>query len=246
MHYGRLYSKTSHYTSWNISPTTRQWHNQCNIYRWNTPSSRQDCIIQWHGDTRRPKYPGQWPIQHGVIHIQWHHACFWLQKHVTSPTHKCSHTLDLIFSNMNSELNLHKCTVHEIISDHTLVTIDTTLNKAPWEPTEKAIRDITKLSKTILEKYYTTPVTENNASLEQASDQFNEELHKMLNRAAPQKKVRYANRQKKTWYKCICEQKRIVKHRDHIYKNTKETTTGEHTPLKETGTTGCWNTTKNN
>ena len=55
---------------------------------------------------------------------------FGFKQHVTLPTHKCSHTLDLIFSEMNSELNLHNCTVHEFISDHNLVTIDTTLSKA--------------------------------------------------------------------------------------------------------------------
>ena len=78
---------------------------------------------------------------------------------------------------MNSELNLHNCVVQEFISDHTLVIIHTTLNTAPWKPTEKTIRDTSRLTKEILEKYYTIPVIENNASLQQACNQFNEELH---------------------------------------------------------------------
>ena len=98
---------------------------------------------------------------------------FGFEQHVTSPTHKCGHILDLIFSKMNSDLNLHNCTVHEFISDHALVTIDTTLNKVPWEPTEKVIRDTTRLTKEVLEKYYTMSVLESNASLEQACYQFN-------------------------------------------------------------------------
>ena len=61
---------------------------------------------------------------------------FGFKQYVTSPTHKCGHILDIIFSEMSSELNLHKCTVHKFISNHALVTIDTTLNKTPWEPTE--------------------------------------------------------------------------------------------------------------
>ena len=56
---------------------------------------------------------------------------FSLKQHVTLTTHKCGDTLDIIFSEMNSELNLHNCSVHDFISDHTLVTIDTTLNKLP-------------------------------------------------------------------------------------------------------------------
>ena len=61
---------------------------------------------------------------------------FGFNKHVTSPTHKCGHILDLVYSEENSEVNLHNCKVHEFISDHSVVTIDTTLNKAPWEPTK--------------------------------------------------------------------------------------------------------------
>ena len=62
---------------------------------------------------------------------------FSFKQHVTSPTHKCRHTLDLIYSEINTELTLNNCIVHGCISDHTLVTTDTTLKKAPWETTEK-------------------------------------------------------------------------------------------------------------
>ena len=139
---------------------------------------------------------------------------FGFKQHVTSPTHKCSHILDLVYSEVNSELNLHNCKGHEFISDHALVTIDTTLNKAPWEPTEKITRDTTRLTKETLEKFYTTPVIDGNASLKQACDQSNEELYKMLNSATPQK-LQYVDRPKKPWYnRYIHEQRRIVKNRD--------------------------------
>ena len=62
---------------------------------------------------------------------------FVFKQHVTSPTHKCRHTLDLNYSEINTELTLHNCIVHGLISDHSLVTIDTTLKKAQWETTEK-------------------------------------------------------------------------------------------------------------
>ena len=88
---------------------------------------------------------------------------------------------------VNSELNLHNCKVHEFISDHALVTIDTTLNKTPWEPTERVIRGTTKLNKETLEKLYTAPDIDDNMSLEQACDHFHEEPCKMLERVAPQK-----------------------------------------------------------
>ena len=156
---------------------------------------------------------------------------FSFKQYVTSPNHKCGHPLDLIFSKMSSELNLHNFTVHESISDHTLVTVNTTFNKAPWEPTEKTIRDTTRLSKDILEKYYTSPVIENNISHEQACDKFNEELHKMLNRAAPPKNVRYANRPKSI-VQLHLSKKELSKRRIISTENTGEITTGEPTPPK--------------
>ena len=51
-----------------------------------------------------------------------------------------------------------------------------------------------------MEQNYTPPVIDSNASLKQACNQFNEELHKMLDRAAPQKKVRYADRPHISWF----------------------------------------------
>ena len=123
---------------------------------------------------------------------------FGFKQHVTSPTHKCGLILDLRYSEVNSQLNLHNCKVHEFICDHALVTIDTTLNTAPLEPTEKISRDTTRLIKELLGKFYSTPVIDGNASLKQACDQLNEELQKMFNKAAPPKKVWYADRPKKT------------------------------------------------
>ena len=111
-----------------------------------------------------------------------------LKQHVTSPTHKYSHILDLVYSEVNSELNLHNCKVHEFISDHTLVTIDTTLNKTTWEPTERVIRDTTRMTKETLEKFYTAPDIDDNMSLEQACDQFHDEQCKMLDRIASKKR----------------------------------------------------------
>ena len=139
---------------------------------------------------------------------------FGLKQHVTSPTHKYSHILVLVYSKVNSELNLHNCKVYEFIPDHVLVTINTILNKTPWEPTERVIRDTTKLTKETLEKFCTASDTDDNTSLELACDQFHEELCKMLDKVAPQK-VQYADRPKKPWFsKYIHEQRKIVTNRD--------------------------------
>ena len=125
---------------------------------------------------------------------------FGFKQHITSSTHKCGHTWDLIYSEINTELTLHNCIIHGFIFDHTLVTIDTTLKKAPWETTEKNNQETTKLTRENLEQNCTPPVIDSNASLKEACDQFSEELHKMLDRAALQKKVRCADRSHKSWF----------------------------------------------
>ena len=45
------------------------------------------------------------------------------------------------------------------------------------------------LTKVTLKKFYTAPDIDDSMSLEQACDQFHEELCKMLERAAPQKSM---------------------------------------------------------
>ena len=77
---------------------------------------------------------------------------FGLKQHVT-PMHKYRHILDLVYSEVSSELNLHNCKVHDVISDNALVTIDTTLNKTQWKPTERVIRDTIRLTEETLEKF---------------------------------------------------------------------------------------------
>ena len=91
-----------------------------------------------------------------------------------------------------------------------------------------------------MEQNYTPPVIDSNASHKQACNQFTEDLHKMLDRAALQKKVRYADRQDKSSFNnYIQQQGKIVKNRDQIYKITEMNIIEELTPLKEISTTDC-------
>ena len=59
-----------------------------------------------------------------------------LKQHVTRPTHKQGNTLDLIFTELTSEIQVTNCTTHGYISDHSPVIIDTNLNKEKiWKET---------------------------------------------------------------------------------------------------------------
>ena len=78
---------------------------------------------------------------------------------------------------------------------------------------------------------------QNNASLEQACDQFNEELQKMLDGAAPQKGKIYGQAKKNHVTSTLLNKKEFSKTGMVSTKITDEITTGEPMPPKETGTT---------
>ena len=77
--------------------------------------------------------------------------------HVTRPAHKQGNTLDLIFTEQTSEIQVINCTPHEYISDHSLVTIDTNLNKGKYGKKVRTIRDTTNMRKESLETNFTLP-----------------------------------------------------------------------------------------
>ena len=63
------------------------------------------------------------------------------------PTHKQGKTLDLIFTELTSEIQVTNCTTHRYISDHSLVKIDTNLKKEKYGKKVKTIWDTTKMTK---------------------------------------------------------------------------------------------------
>ena len=60
-----------------------------------------------------------------------------LVQHVTGPTHKCGNILDLIFMENFSEIDIHSCTVGNLLSDHHIISCKTSLKCQ-----EKSCRDI--------------------------------------------------------------------------------------------------------
>ena len=50
-----------------------------------------------------------------------------LVQHVTRPTHKCGNTLDLIFMENFSEIDIHSCILGNLLSDHYMINCRTSL-----------------------------------------------------------------------------------------------------------------------
>ena len=58
-----------------------------------------------------------------------------LKQHISGPTHKLGKTLDLLFTEVMSELKIITHSKHAFISDHFIVSIDVHMNKLQHQRT---------------------------------------------------------------------------------------------------------------
>ena len=135
-----------------------------------------------------------------------------LQQHVNKPTHHQGSILDLIFTEVNSELKASNCKTSEYLSDNCLVTIDTNIRKEPRERATKTICDTSQLTKEYLINKFKAPILNGGTNLNQECHQFNNKLQKMFDKVASERTVNFANNSIKLWFnKYIRNQRKIVK-----------------------------------
>ena len=134
-----------------------------------------------------------------------------LQKHVNKPIAHQSNILDLIFTEVNTDLKASNYKTSEYLSDYCLVTFDANIRKDPPERTTKTICDTFKLTKENLINNFVAPILDGDTNLNQACHQFSNELQKMLDKVAPEKTVNYANKHVKPCFNMyIRDQRKIV------------------------------------
>ena len=150
-------------------------------------------------------------------------AALGLQQHVQGPTHKMGNTLDLIFSQLETWLTVTGTTTHGFVSDHCMVSVELSLKKPIPPIVRKVVRDCSKITPQSFAENYTNPNYDENTTLEEAHNLFEEELLKALNRVAPLKTIKCTNRQKHPWHnQFIKEQKRVVKNREKIWRQYRQ------------------------
>ena len=113
-----------------------------------------------------------------------------LQQQVQGPTHKMGNTLDLIFSQLETRLTVTSTTTHGFVSDHCMVSVELSLKKPIPPIVRKVIRDCSKITPQSFAENYTNPNYDENTTLEEAHNLFEEELLKALNRVAPLKTIK--------------------------------------------------------
>ena len=150
-------------------------------------------------------------------------AALGLQQHVQGLTHKMGNTLDLIFSQLETQLTVTGTATHGFVSDHCMVSVKLSLKKPIPPIVRKVIRDCSKITPQSFAKNYTNPNYSENTTLDEVHNLFEEELLKALNRVAPLKTIKCTNRQKHPWHnQFMKEQKRVVKNREKIWRQYRQ------------------------
>ena len=117
-----------------------------------------------------------------------------LEQHIYSPTHKLGNTLDLICTQLNSEVKVTNATTHGYISDHCMVSIDLRLHKLRYPRQQKMIRDKTRITAMALLTNFIPLILDPNDSLDQACNKLNTEPHNALERTAPLKTIKCSDK----------------------------------------------------
>ena len=173
-------------------------------------------------------------------------AALGLQHNVQGLTHKMGNTLDLIFSQLETQFTVTGTATHSFVSGHCMVSIELSLEKPTPPIVRKVIRDCTKITPQNFTESYTTPYYSQNTTLDKAYHLFEEELLKTLNQVAPLRNIKCTDRQKHPWHnRFIKEQKRVVKTERKYGDDTNRITSGRHIQKKGTYTIGCSPSTKN-
>ena len=107
-----------------------------------------------------------------------------LTQHVTQPMLNQGNILDLVFMDLDSKIKITGCRTSTPLSKHYSI-IDTNTKKNKPNIVTKTIRDTTKLSQTHLMWSYTPPTLKPEDTIDQAYNQFKEELLKTLDVVAP-------------------------------------------------------------
>ena len=93
-------------------------------------------------------------------------AALGLQQHVQGLTHKKGNTLDLIFSQLETQFTVTGTTTHSFVSDHCMVSIELSLKKLTPPIVRKVIRDCSKITPQNFTESYTTPYYSENTTLD--------------------------------------------------------------------------------
>ena len=127
---------------------------------------------------------------------------FDLRQHVTVPTHKSGHILDLMITRCSNELVLSIPTVDHMISDHMIVCSDLNLPKPSMKVRTLTYRNLNTIDKTA----FTSELKDISIDLQQIDDinhlaaSYNVKMRQLLDKHAPVRSKTVVDRPMLPWY----------------------------------------------
>ena len=135
-----------------------------------------------------------------------------LDQNVTFDMHQKGNTLDLVFTEVKSDLQVNRCDPGTFISDHRAVLIELSIQKVIPPKVKKIIRDLCRVMDNDLITNFCDEKVSITDDLDLAVSSFNDELKWVLDIVTPEKEKVISIRKLLIWYdEVVREQHCIVK-----------------------------------
>ena len=157
-----------------------------------------------------------------------------LQQHASFSMHKCGNTLDHIYTELGSTVIINYCREGPILSGHTAVICGTNIQRENVIRKEVSYRKINKIDLDELSQDIKFDASyNNNSTIDELVLALDKTLKEALDKHAPEIHRIVTVRQKTPWFnQHVLEQKRIVRKRERIWKNTNSNMNGKHYQMK--------------
>lgn len=145
-----------------------------------------------------------------------------LTPHVHIPTHKAGHTLDQVYTVLNSKVTIHSCRQGILLSDHYIIHGRFSIYRNIATPTKVISRKLKDMDyKAFMDDINIEAI--NLTNIDDATNTLKAELLRVLDKHAPLKERKITERKKEPWYEDhVKKQKKTVRNRAKIWKKYKE------------------------
>ena len=113
-----------------------------------------------------------------------------LKQHVVEPTHQKGNILDLIFTEVTSQINVRQLEMPDFISDHQLISATIDVKEDALKITRKKIRNFKEVIPATLRENFHPAHLNQNTNTNESHNQLNLQLQEMLDKCVPAKIVK--------------------------------------------------------
>lgn len=125
-----------------------------------------------------------------------------LKQHVTEPTHRCGHMLDLVITNEMDNFIDNISVIHSVPSDHSAICFDMSLSRPPRSRRSVTFRKLREIDYDCIREDITNCSfkTDPSNDIENLTKQYNSDLNNLLDKHAPQITREITSRPNTPWY----------------------------------------------